>query len=334
MTNAPRSQGAATMLRLVRTTLRDNLDKFIAEHNLELSGTITIAGLADEAIESREEATLDERVLPQSTGGIWARVIDRDETSTISIGEARTTFGLAVTTWINSQSYESDSTVATTAMDGYERVEQLALVVDDTLRSSIRGQGGIYMILPRRSGGRIPRVLRNMPSIHVLTEIYDVSMRTRKPVQGTAAVGEDLGDYAGWKSTELGTQVVAGGEINTDLKLSVATSGNLVAGMLHESPNKLTNIKTLSGVYEVNAGFTVTHSASSSVVHFKFYVDGAEVTGWGQHRTIGTGGDIGNISVRGLVTLAASSYVEIYLQTDKAGTITFNHGSFVAHKIA
>ena len=140
-----------------------------------------------------------------------------------------------------------------------------------------------------------------------------------------------MATYASWYLTaDDSTQVVVAATVE---KIDVATTAGPVSDMTHATPNRLTNDDDDSGVFQINATATFTHSVNNTVLHVLVYVDGSEVADWEQERKVGTGGDIGNMSVTALVTLAASSFVELYVLADKNGTITWNHLALVAHKV-
>jgi len=140
-----------------------------------------------------------------------------------------------------------------------------------------------------------------------------------------------MATYGSWYLTaEDATQTVAA---DTAEKVDVATTVGPIANMTHATPNKVTNDDTTSGVFQINATATISHDTNNTLIHLLLYVDGAEVSDWEQERKVGTGGDIGNMSVSALVTLAAASYVELYVSANKSGDLTWNHLALVAHKV-
>ena len=80
-----------------------------------------------------------------------------------------------------------------------------------------------------------------------------------------------------------------------------------------------------TGIYKLNFSSSFTHDINNTTVHMSAFVDDVEFQNVEAERKIGTGGDVGNISGTGLLSLTAGQVIKIKGRADNIGTITVNH---------
>jgi len=127
--------------------------------------------------------------------------------------------------------------------------------------------------------------------------------------------------YSGcYVTTPSDTQEVVA---DTAEAIDVATTAQPESGITHASSSSFT--VAVAGVYRVMAVATLTHSVNNTVLHMEIAEDGVVDSTRNQERKVGTGGDIGNMSVRGHFTVAAGCVLNVHIKADKTGTVTYNH---------
>lgn len=312
---APRTQKATAVEKAAITKLRAFLSVYLAPFNVELVDQVTLVLFEDHALQVRDESALDGGAFPQNTGGVRVRVTDSVPVHTVSIGEQRMHHTLEVSTSINAQDTEYDTTVPP-PMNGAVRVGHLAEMVDEVIRGRLIGTAGIYNIT-LKNGHKPQAAPPNMPSVREKVWTYDVWQRVRRPIQD-----ETMPAYGSWYIATPGdTQVVVA---DTPEVLDVTTTAGPLQGVTHSTSGGLLTV-TDAGVYEFEAVATVAHSANNTVVHLEMYVNGVQVESWDQQRLVATGGDIGNMSIIGQINVAAGSTFRLSVLSDKNGTITWTH---------
>lgn len=76
-------------------------------------------------------------------------------------------------------------------------------------------------------------------------------------------------------------------------------------------------------VFAVNMHTGMTTSANNVIVSFFTYKNGVKEQGLSANRKVGTGSDVGALGVTGEVALSTNDYIELYVETDGATTMTF-----------
>lgn len=114
---------------------------------------------------------------------------------------------------------------------------------------------------------------------------------------------------------------------------SGVTAENISSGFTHATPNKLTYTGTATKVFKITADLTCTHTAQNAILTFSIAKNGTNITNSSIQRKVGTGGDIGALSMSWAVSLATNDYLEVYADSTEAGTTTVSLGSITVVKI-
>lgn len=91
---------------------------------------------------------------------------------------------------------------------------------------------------------------------------------------------------------------------------------------------KYTGAKSI--VAEFQATFGMITSSNNMVVKFIIYKNGVEVPGFKIPRKVGTGADVGALGLIGTLDMVTNDYLEIFVETDVAGSVTlFNMNAII-----
>jgi hypothetical protein len=176
----------AEVVTWAENTLRDNLDVQVALGNQFVTSSTKMANVlaitpTDSALVARPEADLDERGhRPQRIEGVWVRVTDSVDQPAL-MGPQVTEHTLVVTTFVNATDTE-DSTPPTVLPTGYKRCMHLARAVDRTLQAGMDCHNYGVFNIEHTGGGRLPRALRGMPTVQVVTNTYTVYQKTDRAI--------------------------------------------------------------------------------------------------------------------------------------------------------
>lgn len=103
-----------------------------------------------------------------------------------------------------------------------------------------------------------------------------------------------------------------------------------INGMTHDTEGLTA---TVAGVYEVHIWLGAKSSINSTVVAFKFAVDGAIALVRRPKSFLRNAGEIHNLSAHGFVTLAAAQAVTLYMASSTTADITIEDCVFSLHLI-
>jgi hypothetical protein len=120
----------------------------------------------------------------------------------------------------------------------------------------------------------------------------------------------------------------------TPAKLAGAgvTASNIVSEFTHTTPNRITYTGATTKIFTISASMTITHSASNVIQTLSFAKNGTNIANSSIRRKIGTGGDIGASSLEWTVSLATNDYIEVFCDSDTAGTSTVSEMVLQAHQ--
>lgn len=115
-----------------------------------------------------------------------------------------------------------------------------------------------------------------------------------------------------------GTPVKIGGTV------AEAAAGSNLFTVTTTSGGRLTYNGADTRVFHIQASIAFTSTQSNEIALFYFFRSGTELTNTQKRRKLGTGSDLGSISLDHIVTLSSGQYIEIFcdLAASSSNTIT------------
>ena len=105
-----------------------------------------------------------------------------------------------------------------------------------------------------------------------------------------------------------------------------ATETNVLEGFTHATPTRLTYTGIATRAFKVSMSGTCTHTSGNTIITLSFAENDVNIANSSISRKVGTGGDVGAISLEWIVSLDTGDYIEVFADADSAGTTTISSG--------
>jgi len=106
---------------------------------------------------------------------------------------------------------------------------------------------------------------------------------------------------------------------NTPVKgLGTTTTANLFRFDTDGASNRLRYVGTKTKIFNISASLSLTSTTNNQVLSIYFAKNGTVLNSTRIQRKIGTGADVGAVSISGTVELATGDYIELWLANDLA----------------
>lgn len=152
---------------------------------------------------------------------------------------------------------------------------------------------------------------------------------------------QDMDGVSDWADAEaaygvMSVQGASTAESTTDgtpRKVAAWTTDGLEQNMTVDKTTGNDITANVAGTYDVEASISFSGSASKTYM-IEIYKNGS-ATGFAAKRKLGAGGDVGDVSLSGIVALAATDRLQLYQwTTDSGGVITIAEAQLIAVRIS
>lgn len=119
------------------------------------------------------------------------------------------------------------------------------------------------------------------------------------------------------------------GTVNTPVKVAGTTTGINLFRTTSLGNNNITYTGAKTRYFTYNASISFTASGNNQIASFYIYKNGVKLPESKQSRKIGTGADVGSISISGVTQLNSNDYLEVWVENDALNNVTAQSMNFI-----
>jgi len=227
------------------------------------------------------------------------------------------------------------------------RAEEGALVVCDPtpgafsvyLPSVPKGRMGAVVTVVNASCSRTAITIRvgdgsdtiNGETSVILKRAYGVATFVKVTSTKWLATGDVPNPHGEYYISTAAATVIGAGETDTYEKMAGTTTAGDLRSFTMPSNNRLTYTGACTRLFKFQAVLSTGSSASNTLYHSAFAKNGTVIETKEIERAISSGAvDQGASALLAIIEMDKDDYVEVWVKSDKAASLTVNHGVVVA----